>query len=55
MQQTRSSLHPPMLSGVGRGWNGIELMQYTGYVDEIVAPPLPDHIAAVYLGRLPPI
>jgi AraC family transcriptional regulator len=29
-------------------------MQYTGYVDEIVAPPLPDdHVAAVYLGRSP--
>ena len=43
----------PAPTSAGRGWTGIELMQYTGYVDEIVAPPLPDHVAAVYLGRSP--
>jgi AraC family transcriptional regulator len=53
VQQERSSVPSPAPTSAGRGWTGIELMRYTGYVDEIVAPPLPDHVAAVYLGRSP--
>ncbi len=43
----------PMLTSAGRGWTGIGLTQYTGYVDEVDIPPSQDHVAAVYLGHSP--
>ena len=43
----------PVLTSAGRGWTGIELMQHTGYVDEIAAPSVSYHLTLVYLSRSP--
>ncbi|MDQ4001304.1 MAG: AraC family transcriptional regulator [Actinomycetota bacterium] len=43
----------PVLTSAGRGWTNIELMRYTGYIDEIAAPSVSYHLTLVYLGRSP--
>ncbi len=49
MQQMTSSLPAPVLTSVGRGWTGIELLRFKGYVQEIALPPFPSHVVVVGL------
>ncbi|MDP9409549.1 MAG: hypothetical protein M3P70_03445, partial [Actinomycetota bacterium] len=37
----------PALTSAGRGWTGVELMRFKGYVQEIALPPLPSHVVVV--------
>ncbi len=53
MQQTRSSLPLPVLSSVGRGWTGIEVVRYRGCFDEIIVPSFAHHTVVVHLSRHP--
>ncbi len=53
MQQMTSSLPAPVLTSAGRGWNGIELLRFKGYIEEIAIPPLPSHVVVASLSRHP--
>jgi AraC family transcriptional regulator len=43
----------PALTSAGRGWTGIELMRFKGYVEEIALLPFPSHVVVVGLTHYP--
>lgn len=50
----KSSFGPsPVLSSAGRGWTGIQVLRFKGYVEEFDVPPSPNHTAVVNLTRHP--
>ncbi len=53
MQQTNSSLPAPVLRSAQQGWNGIELVRFKGYVEDIALPPFPSHVVVVGLTHYP--
>jgi AraC family transcriptional regulator len=53
MQQMTSSFPTPVFSNAGRGWKGIELLQFKGTVEEIATPSFPFHAVVIGVSRPP--